>query len=60
MSYLCRLLMGIIGIGMFFWMMIKGWGLEIRSLTPIILYYIWWFGSMIAQLAIAEYEKKKK
>lgn len=41
MKTLCYFLMGVIGTALFFWMMICGWGLEIQSLVPIIIYYIW-------------------
>ena len=41
-------LMYLIGLGLFFFMMLKGWGLEIENIFPVILYYCWTFISTMA------------
>jgi len=56
MESLCMFLLGIIGIGLFFYMMICGWGLEIKAGWPIIAYYVFW----VFSLAVREYIKKKE
>ena len=54
MKHFCLLLISIIGIGLFFCMMIKGWGLSIKSVWPILLYYGWWIISLALRLALKD------
>lgn len=60
MEYLCKFLMGIIGLGLFFYMMIVGWGLEVKSVWPIILHYGWWVITLLIYLSIEKYNERKK
>ncbi len=57
MKYFCLFLMSIIGIGLFFCMMIKGWGLSVKSVWPIILYYAWWIFSLTVRTTIKDWDK---
>lgn len=58
MKALCWILMGIVGIFLFFWMMIKGWGLEVKSVFPIVCYYVCWFVFLIIKMAIEKWDKE--
>lgn len=59
MNYFCKFLLGIIGFILFFVMMIKGWGLSVKSIWPIILYCTYWLISLTIQLTIDKIEEKK-
>jgi len=56
MKHFCKFLMGIIGLGLFFNMMIVGWGLEIKVVWPIVLHYGWW---LITLFVLVFIEKEK-
>lgn len=58
MKAYCLFLMGVIGFGLFFWMMIGGWGLSVKSWWPIVIYYIWWFVSMVVRLVAIKIDEK--
>lgn len=60
MKALCLFLISVIGFGLFFLMMIKGWGLQIKQVWPMYIYYGWWTGSMIVREVIEKQEAKKK
>ena len=60
MGTLCKFLLGVIGFGLFFYMMICGWGLSVKAIWPIIIYYVFWFISLLVILTIDQVEQQKK
>lgn len=59
MKHFCKFLMGIVGFALFFLMMIKGWGLELKAVWPLVVYYSWWFFSLLVFMTIEKGEKWK-
>ncbi len=60
MKHFCKFLMGIIGLGFFFLMMIKGWGLSVKAVWPIVIYYIYWFITLVIHATIEKMEERKR
>ncbi len=59
MKWLCKFLLGVIRFFLFFYMMLSGFGLTIKSAGPIVLYYSFWFVSLVIHETIEKIEEKK-